>query len=122
MINLKINIQHFKSRHCCSISKYEPGTFDISGTSSPLSAAKLSYWDSPTPALCHLQLNTKPVYGHYINTFSLQQRRYVTSAFPRSPTYRTRKFDRFLNPFYVIPLHSLTCLNFRDMFIHRTLK
>jgi len=72
----------------------------------------------PTLSSCHLQLNTKPRYGHYINTFSLQQRRYVTSAFPRSPTYRTRKFDRFLNPFYVIPLHSLTCLNFRDVCIY----
>lgn len=52
-----------------------------------------------TLSSCHLQLNTKPDYGHYINTFSLQQRRYVTSAFPRSPNYRTRKIDRFLNSF-----------------------
>ena len=76
----------------------------------------------PTLSSCHLQLNTKPGYSLYIKTSSLQQRRYVTSAFPRSPTYRTRKFDRFLNPFYVIPLHSLARLNFSDVFIRRTLK
>jgi hypothetical protein len=41
------NFQQFKLPHCCSTSKCEPGTFDVSRTSSPLSAAKLSYWDSP---------------------------------------------------------------------------